>query len=419
MKPLLALLLGLLCGCSTAWAIESRRTSINPDGTIDPPQVRRGYGLDVIRADGNGQTVAIFVIGSFDEVQLQRDFDTAVEIYNRSARAEGVAPLPPQKLDILYPAGRSDASISAIWQLEAAIDTQMVHLVAPRARIKVVSVPPTGSARLAGLRTAADSGASVVSMSFGIPFPSWTPTDVASWESVFRAHPGVTFVAGTGDRGTNPDPNTGRFRVAYPASSPQVVAVGAVDEDFSPNPRGWTATAPGTGPADPQGLSSGGGRSDAFDRPAWQTGVTLGDGGRMIPDLSMAGGMAHPVRVVVGGKQEYHGGTSLAAPLFAGIVALANQGRGASLGDVHRAIYEPYRDGRYRDVYRDPRSGVNTFPFGSEKAGYAARPGFDMVTGLGVPRVAALLRSLALDVGRCATGRAGSCASPSDGTATP
>ncbi len=232
---------------------------------------------------------------------------------------------------------------------------------------------------MAGVATAAiQPGVSVVSMSWGFgEGQAVFASDEATYDSVFTT-PGVTFVASTGDYGAA-DPE-------YPAFSPNVVAVGGtsliLNADNSYNSEtgfGYESSALGTL------IGSGGGISLFEPEPAYQEGVQS-TGGRTIPDVSLVADpatgawIADPYNLSGSNPFEVVGGTSLAAPSWAGLVALANQGRAAvgehslnsaSPTDTQQALYSlPQRD------YHVITSGSN---------GYSAAAGYNLVTGLGTP----------------------------------
>jgi subtilase family serine protease len=86
------------------------------------------------------------------------------------------------------------------------------------------------------------------------------------------------------------------------------------------------------------------------------------------------------------------GGTSASAPLWAGLIALADQYAGRHLGFVNPAIYRVGRSASYHDAFHDITTGNNTprFPVHTT-SGYTAAPGWDPVTGWGSPNAQALI----------------------------
>ena len=342
--------------------------------------LRKGYGLDDLPVDGTGQRVAIILSNWADPDQIVADINSAQTLANQQAAALGLKQLPAPKIVVKYsgdPPEKSDDE-SQNMDKEGGIDPQMVYAMAPGASIFVVISGPSIDEKIGALKFAIDAGASIVSMSYGSPQGVAKPAYVSGLDGLMAANPMITFIAGSGDSGANPD-GSGTFRTAYPASSPYVIAVGGVNEDFSDNPPAWK--------------NSGGGQSAYYSRPQWQTSLAMPGTGRMLPDLSMAGGAGAPITTFINGTKMGMTGTSASAPLFAGVMALANQfNNGAKLGDIHKFIYSPIYNNAFLNFYRDSKSGNN---------GYPAKPGYDMVTGLGVPKVAQFLNSLARRMGTC------------------
>ncbi len=142
------------------------------------------------------------------------------------------------------------------------------------------------------------------------------------------------------------------------------------------------------------GGATGGGVSDTFDLPNWQSSAGVPPSanpgrrvGRGVPDVS---GNADPqtgYSVLVDGQQTTIGGTSAVAPLWAALVALLNEQRGTPVGFLNTVLYGS-GDGTLRDV----TSGNNDL---GDAPGYTAGPGWDACTGLGSPDGAALSRLLA------------------------
>ena len=203
------------------------------------------------------------------------------------------------------------------------------------------------------------------------------------------ARAGVTVVAGTGDYGaTRPeDPDEGTlypFPVTlWPASDPLVTAVGGTR--LHTGAAGDRVSA-GTAFSSIGGFAGGAGLSAVFTRPAWQNSVRDVTGSRRgVADVSMDASPCSPVLAYTGftspggqrpGWVDFFG-TSVAAPLFAGIVADAAQIAGHPLGVLGPALYRMYGPA---DGVMDVTEGTTTTP---ALHGYAARPGYDLPTGIG------------------------------------
>ncbi len=175
------------------------------------------------------------------------------------------------------------------------------------------------------------------------------------------------------------------------AASPHVTAVGGTQ--FSPQYDGSGNDTSVIGVA-PGGIeaawnSSGGGVSNVFSKPSWQTG-TLNDNKRDIPDISM---IAWSPGVFIGADssgtpiiQCCWGGTSLSAPLWAGYSrAVASQTGHARLGLINPTTYALANAGAAANGLIDVTSGNNSY---NGVTGYNAGPGYDLVTGWGSPDMA-------------------------------
>ena len=175
----------------------------------------------------------------------------------------------------------------------------------------------------------------------------------------------------------------------WPASDPLVTAVGGTQLDLT---RAGTRRQPDVAWDD-----SGGGRSALFPRPAYQDGVAGIVGRRRgIPDISMDASCASGIEVYGGGfpadppNWSVDCGTSLATPLFAGIVALAEQEAGHPLGLINPALYR--MAAAHDDGIVDVTRGDNTF---ESVQGFHAQRGYDLVSGLGTINAATFVPELA------------------------
>jgi kumamolisin len=134
-------------------------------------------------------------------------------------------------------------------------------------------------------------------------------------------------------------------------------------------------------------VGSGGGESIFFRRPAWQTGAGVPAGTqRLVPDVSLAADPNTGAFVVRCGQVKQIGGTSWSAPTWAGFCALINAARANAnkpfLPFLSPLIYPLLGTACFRDI----TAGTN--------GAYTAEPGYDMVTGIGVPNVAELIKAL-------------------------
>jgi len=294
----------------------------------------------------------------------------------------------------------------------------MVHAVAPYATIREllvaradVNTPAKEAATFVKQVRIADGHADVISISgsFGEHFA--TPAEVTTINAALEhsaAHH-VTFVASSVDGGAISDlgtfgSSTPVKEVSLPASDPLVLAAGGSSLTANPTTGTYLSeTALNTFPMLIDGYSqaSGGGFSHLFARPTYQDGVPGIGATRGVPDVagdgSSSGGMAF-VFAAPGGAYGLlsEGGTSAAAPFWAGLIALADQEAGHPLGVVNPAIYRIARGPMYPKAFHDVTTGNNTVVAdGVTVPGYQAGPEWDPVTGWGTPDAQVLVPLLA------------------------
>ncbi|HKO19925.1 MAG TPA: S53 family peptidase, partial [Acidobacteriaceae bacterium] len=227
---------------------------------------------------------------------------------------------------------------------------------------------------------------SVISISWGGPESSWSQQSMTALDQACQsaAALGITITAASGDNGSSDGVTTGGNHVDFPASSPHVLACGGTKLLGSgasiASEVTWNEDASNEG-------STGGGVSTVFSLPSWQANAGVPKAGsfpgRGVPDVS---GDADPVTgyiVRVDGQSMVIGGTSAVAPLWAGLITLANGQNKISAGFLQPIIYSA----KAKSAFRDITSGNN----GSFKAG----PGWDACTGLGSPNGTVLVKLLA------------------------
>jgi subtilase family serine protease len=192
--------------------------------------------------------------------------------------------------------------------------------------------------------------------------------------------------------------------VSLPASDPLVLAVGGTSLTANPVTGAYVSeTALNTLPEviDGHSEASGGGFSNLFARPAYQDDVPGIGAMRGVPDVAGNGSSSSDMAFVFaapGGAYALlpEGGTSAAAPFWAGLIALADQEAGHPLGSVNPAIYRIARGPLSHKAFHDVTTGNNTVVLiGATITGYQAGPGWDPVTGWGTPDAQVLVPLLA------------------------
>jgi subtilase family serine protease len=384
-----------------------------PTKALTPKQVRAAYQLGPLTATGiDGSRQTIVIIDSFGSPTIGADLAFFDRYFG--------LPAPPS-LRVIQPAGpvpvfnvRDSNRIG--WAAETTLDVEWAHVMAPGASIVLVETPTSedeGTTGFPQIVTAEDyvlhhKLGQVISESFAATeqtFPS--VSSILSFRGPYQlaARDHVTVVAATGDMGATSDQYnmqdlyTSRA-VSWPATDPLVTAVGGTELSLRHDGSRNTPDLAWSG--------SGGGVSIAFARPSYQDAVRSVTGNaRGVPDVSMDASCRSPVAVygsfyAAGGRWSGECGTSLAAPLFAGIVTLADQyaghGKAHGLGLINPALYRIAA--RHEPGVVDVRTGNNTQTFaqgGNQYTvqGFAAGPGYDLTSGVGTIDAASFVPELA------------------------
>jgi kumamolisin len=273
---------------------------------------------------------------------------------------------------------------------EVMLDIEVAAAIAPKASIAVYFAPNTSRGFLDAITTAlhdTHNKPSVLSISWGSAEASWTGQAMQQFDAAFQtaASLGVSVCVAAGDNGSADGETDSLAHVDFPASSPYALACG-----------GTTLVASGTAIAredvwnDGPGSATGGGISDVFPLPSYQSAAQVppsanpgGRVGRGVPDVA---GDADPdtgYQVRVDGENLVFGGTSAVAPLWAGLIALCNQKLGTPVGFLNPLLYGSLSG---KGLCRDVTSGNN--------GAYSAAVGWDPCTGWGTPDGAAILQAL-------------------------
>ncbi len=332
-------------------------------------------------------------------------------------------PKAPIQVDTTALAGSSASPWLA--SVEEVEDTELVHAVAPDAAIVELPVDPADVSTPAkfaatwatAVRIAARMGAVISQSGIGQDFDlaegSWTSAEVATMNSAlqYAAARHVTVVVASGDEGALGNGSTTPAKgIILPTSDPLVLAAGGTSLTANPVTGAYVSETAWNTPPAPAGTpsalgggpsASGGGFSQLFARPAYQDGVPGIGAMRGMPDVAADGssgtGMALAFSAPGGGYEFFGaGGTSAAAPFWAGLITLADQDAGHPLGFVNPAIYRIARGPLYHKAFHDITSGNNTVVLnGVTVTGYQAGPGWDPVTGWGTPDAQVLVPLLA------------------------
>jgi subtilase family serine protease len=381
-----------------------------------PRQLRVAYGIQPLLdrgITGRGETV---VLPEFPP-STAGSLPAVTDIRQDLARFDALFGLPAARLQVV----NTLAHAASPWLAapEEVGDTEIVHALAPGAAIREVLIPSPYTASLGRVTAAvvaalrlglAHSG--VISLSAGTGEQCFTPAEVAQVNGVLRAarRDRVTVVVSTGDSGaaTTPDrfacPSpTGTAAVKgvdLPASDPLTLAVGGTSLRADRAGTYIGETAWNTPPSAGGPAAGGGGFSRIFPRPAYQAGIAGIGSTRGVPDVAADADHRPGMAIVFsGGGKDYilgGGGVSVAAPLWAAVIALADQYAGRHLGFVTPALYRIGRSPHYHRAFHDVTTGNNSVTFPTQAiTGYQAAPGWDPVTGWGSPNAQVLVALLA------------------------
>lgn len=406
---------------------QCRARSAGETACYQPAQLQANYDLEALYQrgdDGAGETIVI--VDAFGSPSIAHDlatFDAAFSL-----------PAPPS-FRILTPRGkippyRSGAKDRAGWAAETSLDVEWAHAIAPGASILLVETPTDEVEGTTGFPdiVAAENYVldhhlgQVISQSFAATEETFrNSSQLKALRSAYLAaqRDHVTVLGGSGDLGaTDYEYNVVDiypYRVtSWPASDPLVTAVGGTKLDLSDSgtalapPSAWNDTYLGD-PKVPVPRATGGGRSIFFGRPSYQAKVAAVTGKhRGVPDVSMSAACSGLVDVYdsangTSGAWQPMCGTSEATPLFAGIVAIADQVAGHALGLLNPALYELAASKAPGIV--PVLSGDNTVSFyqGSKTVtvkGFSAGSSYNLATGVGtidaasfVPELVAVART--------------------------
>ncbi len=371
-----------------------------------PIQYRQAYDLNPLYqhgVTGKGRTIAI--IDSFGSPTIAND----LAVYD----ANYGIPAPPS-LQVIQPVGAVppfDPSNGTMvsWATETTLDVEIAHAMAPDANILLVETPVAETEGVTGFpeMMAAENYvinhnlADVISQSFGATentFPNKQSLLNLRYAFENAAAHGVTVLASSGDTGATNYILDGSDVYPYPVNSwpsadPLVTSIGGTQLHLDAN---GNRIAPDQAWNDGYG-ATGGGLSQVFSRPLYQTGVrSVVGNSRGTPDISASAAVDGAAILYYSfdpSRVGWHlvGGTSEAAPLFSGIVALTAQLAHHRLGQINPQLYA--LNALHAPGIVDVTVGDNSF---AGVTGYPATRGYDLATGIGTFDAAKFVPILAL-----------------------
>jgi kumamolisin len=340
-----------------------------------PPQVAALYGFPA-GAKATGQTIGLIELGGgYKAADITAYFKTL-----------GIT--APTVTAVSVDKGKNAPTTASSADGEVLLDIEVSASVAPGAKVAVYFAPNTDQGFIDAISQAVHDTTnkpSVISISWGGPESSWTAASITALDAACQAAAalGVTITVAAGDDGST-DGGTGN-NVDFPASSPHVLACGGTKLVGSgttiTSEVVWNELTANEG-------ATGGGVSNVFALPTWQanSGVpkpTVAAGGRGVPDVCGDADPSTGYTIRVDGTTSVIGGTSAVAPLWAGLIALANAANKTPAGFVNPTLYAAGAKKAFRDI----TSGNN--------GAFSAGPGWDACTGLGSPVGTAVIAALA------------------------
>jgi len=337
-------------------------------------EILKAYSADGLSVTGKGQTIAI-LIDTFPADSDLKKFWQRNNLPVTISQIEKInvkgGQLPPK-------------------EGEETLDVEWASGIAPGAKVRIYA---SGSLSFVDLDRALDRiiadlpshpGMRQLSISLGLGETFMAPGEVIVQHSKFLrlAAAGVNVFVSSGDAGSNPSASghssNGPLQAEYESSDVSVIGVGGTI---------LTLKTSGDVKSEVGWPGSGGGKSIFFDRPVWQKGNGVPTGTkRLVPDVSLAADPDKGAFLIFQGNVVQIGGTSWSAPVWAGFCALMNEARAKAgkpfLPFLNPLIYPLLGTANFRDV----TSGSN--------GAFTAGPGYDMVTGIGVPSIKKLIQAL-------------------------
>lgn len=393
-----------------------------------PQDMRNQYDFNPTYVPGNGdagagQTIVIF--DSFGSPTIRQDLSSFDGSYGIQDPPSFKIYQPEGKVSYSYLTDSPTTDTKSYqdrteisWGYETTLDVEWAHAMAPNANIALVETPVAESVGVTGLKNLQNAQewaldnhiGNVWSNSYAATEQTFqNPSVIRQMNQLYRtaANDGVSAFFGTGDLGAanydkqcaGASPSCGTYTyptVNFPSSSSDVVSVGGTEipipqaslESYNPEST-WNDCCG----------STGGGYSDVFGEPYYQTGGAIPDptGMRGLPDVSYNAALVSSILIYESFDPTAPpgwlpiGGTSAATPQWAAIDAIANNADGA-LGYLTPRLYQIYDNKTaYGQAFHDITTGNNTW---DGVTGYNASSGWDPTTGLGTPDVNNLVQAL-------------------------
>ncbi len=379
----------------------AKQDAANVPPPLTRPDLVSAYNIAPLHnasIQGQGQTIAIV---AFDSYQAS-DINAYFKSYNLNSPA----------ITNYYVDGVNGAAGQKA--LETTLDIEVAGAIAPQASFLVYQGPADTMQGVKDTynRVVSDNKASIVSTSWGQCETNMAKSDLDFFDSLFQkgALQGMSFFAASGDSGAY-DCGDANLAVDSPASDPNVTGVGATTLKL--NGSVYDSEAAWSGPKQPtlggiKGVGSGGGLSTYSPpspqpaQPTWQSGPGVqnaySNGHREVPDVSAYGDTVQGFNIYCTAQNagcasngwKAVGGTSVAAPIWAGSLALINQylqsNNKTAVSSLNATLYGLFKNSQAYPPFHDVAQGTNLY--------YPATTGYDMASGIGTPNVYNIARDL-------------------------
>jgi subtilase family serine protease len=368
---------------------------------LTPHAIRQAYGIQSLidkGFTGKGQTIIDLV--SFGSPTLQQDMDVFDKTFN----------LPPINMQVISPLDMPEKDPHQDkegWAEETTLDVQIIHAIAPEAKVIVLTSPVAETEGTFGLPEYRQLEQYIIDHNLGnIVSQSWGASELTlqdeqgqqelqQWNKILQegaTHHHISYFSSSGDEGatdyTDDNRTLAKVRTtSFATDNPWVTSVG-----------GTTLTRRNNTFIETAWNGSGGGFSRFYSVPDYQKLLpsdtqTQFNNHRGVPDVSAVADPFTGPGIYIKGRWTMVGGTSASAPAWAGIAAIANQMAGHPLGFINPGLYKLATSSTYHQDFRDIVQGNNDNE-ASHIQGYSAVPGWDAVTGLGTPNAEKLIPDL-------------------------
>jgi kumamolisin len=348
-----------------------------PPGAHSPIEIATLYNFPG-GFDGRGVTIGVLELGGAIVPEDMTKYFKTLDL--------PVPDVTPVSVDGAEP--KSDSAFGLDTQV--MLDVEILGAIAPRARILLYYAPNTPAGFAHAISRAAADKIAVLSISFGGPESNWKDEEIKEINAALEqaARQNITVLAPAGANGVTAGVGDGHRHVDFPGSSQWVLAVGGTtlksEGGHISSETVWST---------PHGGVTGGGVSEKFERPDWQSGVSVpnrddGKPGRGVPDVVASADPALGVPIIVHGQPALIGGTSVSVPLWAGLIVRIDQALGYNVGYLNPRLYQEIGPS---GVLHNITVGDNSI---SGVKGYSAKFGWSAVAGWGSPDGTKLLNWL-------------------------